>query len=58
MKFINCKKCRKYLGEIRDATLRKGIVYMCEQCSRPEPQWKEPQRQEDDVLKFMKGFME
>lgn len=52
MKFINCKKCKKYLGEIRDATLRKGVVYMCEQCSRTEPQG-----QGDDILKFMKGFM-
>ncbi len=29
---IYCKKCGKYLGEIRDATLRKHIVYFCSHC--------------------------
>ena len=28
---IYCK-CGVYLGIIRDATLRKGIVYLCEKC--------------------------
>jgi predicted SprT family Zn-dependent metalloprotease len=30
---INCQKCKKHLGEIRDATLRKGIVYLCRECN-------------------------
>ncbi len=29
---IYCK-CGTYLGVIRDATLRKGIVYLCESCN-------------------------
>ncbi len=29
---IYCKPCRKYLGEIRDATLRKEIVFLCSNC--------------------------
>lgn len=29
---IVCKKCSRYLGEIRDATLHKQIVYLCDKC--------------------------
>lgn len=29
---INCKGCGKYMGEIRDAKLRKGLVFLCEPC--------------------------
>ncbi len=29
---IFCKGCSNYLGEIRDATLRKGIVHLCSLC--------------------------
>jgi len=29
---IFCNKCKKYLGVIREATLRKGIVYLCKEC--------------------------
>ena len=29
---IYCKPCRKYLGEIRDATLHKKIVFLCGDC--------------------------
>jgi predicted SprT family Zn-dependent metalloprotease len=31
---IYCAKCRKYLGEIRDAKLRKGTAYLCAECER------------------------
>ena len=31
-KQIFCKGCGKYLGEIRDAKLRKGMVYLCQNC--------------------------
>ena len=31
-KRIFCKGCGKYLGEIRDATLRKEITYLCSSC--------------------------
>lgn len=29
---IRCEGCRKFLGTIRDATLRKGIVHLCVDC--------------------------
>ena len=29
---INCKSCKTYLGEIRDAKLKKGISYLCRSC--------------------------
>ena len=29
---IFCEGCKQYMGEIRDATLRKGIVYLCTRC--------------------------
>ena len=32
MKIIYCKGCNIYLGEIRDAKLKKGIVYLCSDC--------------------------
>ncbi len=32
IKKIFCKGCPKYLGEIRDATLHKKIVFLCEKC--------------------------
>jgi len=33
MRRIHCAGCGKYLGEIRDATLRKGIVHLCDGCN-------------------------
>ena len=29
---ISCKGCNKPMGEIRDAKLRKGIIYLCNSC--------------------------
>jgi hypothetical protein len=31
--FINCAICRKCLGEIRKAEIRKGTVYLCAECA-------------------------
>lgn len=31
---IKCTVCRKVMGEIRDASLRKGIKYICEPCDQ------------------------
>ena len=42
---IYCHKCKKYLGEIRDATIRKGIVYLCRDCYA------------DGDMDFLRGFM-
>ncbi|WP_146071880.1 hypothetical protein [Marinobacterium lutimaris] len=33
-KEIKCTVCRKSMGEIRDATLRKGIAYICAPCNQ------------------------
>jgi hypothetical protein len=29
---IRCSKCGKCLGEIRDGTLRRGVVHLCGEC--------------------------
>jgi RNase P subunit RPR2 len=34
MRKIYCKKCGEYLGEIRDATLRKRITFICGDCQK------------------------
>jgi len=31
-KQIYCRKCGTYLGEIRDATLKKGLEFVCAVC--------------------------
>lgn len=55
MKHINCHLCNKYLGEIRDAKLRKGTVHICHECSsalaisRKKPY--------SDIPDFLKGFL-
>lgn len=36
MRKIYCYKCGKYLGEIRDATLLKGIRFDCGACGKPK----------------------
>lgn len=33
MRVIYCEKCKKYVGEIRDARLLKGIVFLCKDCN-------------------------
>jgi len=32
IKKVYCKPCGKYLGEIRDATLHKKIIFLCDDC--------------------------
>ena len=32
MKKIECSYCALFLGEIRDASLRKGIYFVCRKC--------------------------
>lgn len=36
MRQIRCKDCEAYLGEIRDASLRKDLVTLCQECYGPE----------------------
>lgn len=31
-KNLYCEGCAKYMGEVRDATLRKGMVVLCDKC--------------------------
>ena len=44
---IRCHKCGLYLGEIRDATLRKGIKYTCASCVTGNAKRK---KETDDLL--------
>jgi predicted SprT family Zn-dependent metalloprotease len=30
---IRCQECDCYLGEIRDATLKKNMSYLCSECN-------------------------
>lgn len=30
---VTCAGCGKHMGEIRDATLRKGMVVYCDRCA-------------------------
>jgi len=32
-RIIECETCHKHLGEVRDATLRNGIVHLCSSCN-------------------------
>ena len=32
VKKIYCQDCKAYLGEIREATLKKGMVFLCRNC--------------------------
>jgi len=36
MKKIYCYKCQRYLGEIRDATLKIGTLFLCPICYNKE----------------------
>jgi hypothetical protein len=38
MRKIYCYTCKEFLGEIRDATLRKDIKYQCGKCATPKKQ--------------------
>lgn len=45
---IYCEQCDAYLGEVRDATLRKDALYICASCLirlRPAP--RKPDTSED-----------
>lgn len=33
---IYCVVCKGYCGTIRDASLKKGLVYTCEECHKPK----------------------
>ncbi len=33
VRIIRCESCEKHMGEIRDASLRLGMVVLCSQCN-------------------------
>lgn len=47
---IHCHRCNLYLGEIRDATLRKDIGYVCWYCLN---HWERPQQVPEDPKEFV-----
>ena len=48
---INCYKCQAYLGEIRDAKLRKDILFVCGKCVRPKLN-----KENDETVDMLKGL--
>jgi len=50
---IQCYKCGKNLGEIRDATLRKHIYHVCYHCAANDEKPKKPSY---DIPDFLKGI--
>jgi hypothetical protein len=53
---INCVECGEYCGEIRDATIKKNLKFLCHEChtlkENGEIKYKETQYDYD--LKFFK----
>jgi len=48
---IQCYKCGKTLGEIRDATLRKHIYHVCYYCAANDEKPKKPSYEMPDFLR-------
>lgn len=49
---ISCNECNKNLGEIRDALLAKGIVYLCSECGKDKHEYID---YENAPFEFLKG---
>lgn len=59
MRKIHCHSCGVYLGELRDATLRKGVRFECSSCSSRNALKDEltfTHGQQDMLNRFKKGF--
>jgi|GEM_PF-1148648 len=61
-KIIHCKDCGTYLGEIRDAKLKKGMTFVCGDCTRERhiaDMARDHQKEKLDrnVADFMSGLM-
>jgi RNase P subunit RPR2 len=52
---VYCSKCNVYLGEIRDARLRKDIVMLCGKCNA-KMKAQESVGNYGDVPDFLKGL--
>ena len=53
---IYCHKCGKFLGEIRDASLRIGIKYLCRDCIPQKPTNTDYFDQNVDLLRDLMGM--
>ena len=53
---IYCQDCHAYCGEIRDATLRKGLAYLCVTCSNPPIPPKENKYTDDYAINMLKNM--
>jgi hypothetical protein len=54
-KVIFCGICKKYLGEIRDAKLRKGIAFLCAECETKRIA--SGMRKKSDIKDFFGGIL-
>ena len=52
---ICCEKCGINLGEIRDATLRKGAVFICKDCNA-KSKVNHLEKGFSEVAEMLKGF--
>jgi len=50
---LKCIKCGKYLGEIRDANLRKNITHLCKECTAILIK---PKQKKEEVNDFFNEF--
>lgn len=58
IKEIFCAKCGKYMGEIRDATLRKGAITYCLPCdNRRQGVLQQTDNNSDVMSNFFDGLM-
>jgi hypothetical protein len=53
---IYCCSCKKYVGEVRDASLMKGIVYLCPTCKEELLSKVGKQKEENNYGDFAKVF--
>jgi len=50
MRQLNCAMCNTYLGEIRDGTLKKGLTFLCAECTERVVRKMQRSRSSDDML--------
>ena len=54
-RMIYCEKCGINLGELRDATLRKGAVFICADCNA-KSKVNHLEKGFSEVAEMLKGF--
>ena len=55
-RIVYCNKCGSYLGEIRDAKLKKGMTFACGVCPTATPKEKVKRTGDSAVDDLMKIF--